>query len=124
MTEEKVIDEVTQEPNNAQILMLSIYRPIYDIEVVDEKQNIWKGVPVSFQGMKTKNAFVFFSRLYQPEINDYDRIYPEIEMTDLDIIGIPFFLIPNEKLLFGYEPKTDSIVLPEPQIIKGRFGPN
>lgn len=107
-------------PNNACVFVTSKYRAVYDVEEVDEKQKIWKGkpVPLPLRESKGKPSFMtapdrsllFFSRMYHEE-NDWDRFYPEIEITDTEIAGVPFLLVPIEKVLFGYEPPT-MITLP------------
>ena len=96
-----------QKLNNAVLLPYGAYFPVYDIESVDAKQKIWKGkrVPHLAMGLaaQDKNKIIFFSRAYYPEVNDMDMVYPEIEFKSKAIIGVKFWLIPKEKLLFGYE---------------------
>jgi len=112
--------------NNACVFVTSKYRAVYDIEEVNAEQKIWKGKPVPLpikqEGKRPSmlappgNSWTFFSRMYHDE-NDWDRFYPEIGFKDEDIAGVPFLLIPIEKVLFGYEPPTDGIVLPGQAII-------
>ena len=106
--------------NNARLTVMGKYRAVYDIELVDEKKEIWKGKPYieptqreTPSAMKaTKHGFTFFSRHFDPA-NEWDVFYPEIEIVDETIIGIPFLLVPSEKLLFGYDPPTsEGIIIP------------
>jgi hypothetical protein len=113
-------------PNNACVFVTNKYRALYDIEVVDEERKIWKGKPLPLP-IKQKtgpavmqtapaNSWTFFSRMYH-ETNDWDQYYVEFEIVDASIAGVKFFLIPIEKILFGYEPPTDGIVLPGQSIV-------
>ena len=107
-------------PNNACIFTLGAYKAVYAIEEVDAEQKIWKGRPLPLpinigQGKPSmmhppEHGWLFFSRMYHKE-NDWDRYYPEIEIKDTSIAGVPFLLVPKEKQLFGYEPPT-MIALP------------
>jgi hypothetical protein len=36
----------------------------------------------------------------------------EHDFTDSDLLGIPFLVVPKEKIIFGYEPASDVIVRP------------
>ncbi len=100
--------DVVQEQNNARIMMMGNYLPIKELECMDEEQDIWKGVPISHSGMKAKpSAYVFFSRRYEPDVNDWDTVYKEIEFTDTTILGVVWYLIPKDKILFSYEPASD-----------------
>ncbi len=106
-----------QELNAGQVIMLGHYKAIYDIECVDKEQGIWKGIPVSdIRDMKARESYVFFSRKYDTVNNDMDKILPELTFVGAktkDILGIDFWLIPNDKILFGYEPPPkDGIILP------------
>lgn len=112
-------------PNNACVFVTSKYRAVYDIEEVDAKQKIWKGKPLPLpidEGkgrpamlMAPARSWTFFSRMYHKE-NDWDRFYPEIEFEDEEIAGVPFLLVPIEKVLFGYEPPT---VIALPRSVSG-----
>ena len=68
---------------------------------------MWKGTMVPHltrsMGKTPDDKIVFFTRNYQPDVNDMDLVYPEIEFKSKAIIGVKFWLIPKEKLLFGYE---------------------
>ena len=111
---------MANELNNACIFTLGSYKAVYDVECVDEEQKIWKGKPLPLPVKRAKgppslvdapaNSWLFFSRMYH-DTNDWDMYYPEIEIKDPKIAGVPFLLIPKEKHLFGYEPPT-TIALP------------
>ncbi len=117
---------MSNKPNNACVFVTGKYRAIYAIKCVDEKRKIWKGKPLPLPIKQKKgppslvhapeHAWTFFSRLYHAE-NDWDQYYPEFEIVDEEIAGIPFLLIPIEKILFGYEPPTDTILFPGQEVI-------
>lgn len=105
----KQIDQLS----NARIVPLRGQMPVCDIECVDDAQGIWKGTCIPTQGMPDDmNKTVFFSRKYDRENNDFDRIVNELEITDTSILGIRFWLIPKEKMLFGYEPASTILKAP------------
>ena len=109
--------DVVQEQNNATITMMGNYLPIKDLECMDEEQEIWRGVPMPHSGMQAKlSTYVFFSRRYEPDVNDWDTVYKEIEFTDTTIAGVVWYLIPKDKILFGYEPPTTQGII-KPDII-------
>ena len=107
-------------PNNACVFVSNKYRAVYAIEEVDAERKIWRGkplpMPIKVEGKHPsfltppEHAWTYFSRNYNPD-NDWDRYYPEFEITDEAIAGVPFLLVPIEKYLFGYEPPT-MIALP------------
>jgi len=106
--------------NNARIACFGKIA-VYDYECVDEKQQIWKGQVVidansRFEG-KTE---LFFSRRYSQD-NDLDKMIEEYEITDEDLIGAKFLLVPREKILFIYNAST-TIVIP-PRSIGRKIGP-
>lgn len=106
--------------NNAVLQTFATYRAVYDVSCVDEKQKIWKGRPVVGASMSVmpgggdavEHGWIYFSRIYS-DTNDWDKVYPEFEFNG-DLIGSPFLLIPKEKILFGYNPPTEGILLPPP----------
>lgn len=108
--------------NNARLRCLGAFLPVHSIEVVDAKQKIWKGVPIMQFGQRDEPApFVFFSREYLPDINDFDKVYHEFEIKSETVLGEGFWLIPKEKLLFAYEPPTgEGILLPPAKVVKLR----
>jgi len=111
---------MANKPNNACIFTLGTYKAVYAIECVDKEQKIWKGKPLPLPIKRGKgppslvsasdNSWLFFSRMYH-KTNDWDMYYPEIEIGDEEIAGVPFLLVRKEKKLFGYEPAT-TIALP------------
>ena len=99
--------------NNARIQCFGGYIPIRDIEVIDSKQQIWKGTRiVEPNTLQDVYKTVFFSRLYQPDTCEFDKLYTEKHFTSNDILDCEFWLIPKEKLLFGYDPPTAGILKP------------
>jgi len=107
--------------NNARIQTFGAYIPVYDVEEVNRKKGIWRGKRIVEPEMREEEwPFVYFSRLYDPETNDLDKIFPELQWDDPELLGVPFVLIQKEKLLFRYMPSS-LIALPRP---KGRIRPN
>ncbi len=105
--------------NNARLKTFGGYVPIYDIEAVDIEKGIYKGKQLVEPEQRNEiMPTVVFHRNYFPETNDFDKIYTEIELSD-EWIGVPLFLVPKEKLLFGYLPSPKhGIMLPKPKIIR------
>lgn len=99
------------ELNNAQIACINRVA-IYDYEIVDAEQQIWKGKPVLVKGAPVvEDAIVFFSRRYRDD-SDMDKMLEEYEMKNESLIGVKFLLVPREKLLFGYTPPS-TIIRPD-----------
>ena len=101
--------------SQAIIFPLGGYVPIKEIEVVDEGQKIYKGKIVDHPNQQLQTKDVFFSRDYKPEVNELDQIFVE-KHFDSSLIGVPFTLVPKEKLLFGFFPKS-VIQLPDPSLL-------
>ena len=112
-----------KELNNARISTFGGYAALYDIECVDAVQKIWKGKQIIDPNMRQElYPWIFFSRQYNPEVNELDQIYKELEIKSESIVGKPFWLVPKEKLLFGYLPEPkEGILLPTPRIQKRRI---
>ncbi len=92
--------------DDAVIKCLSQYIPVVDPELVDAKQKLWKAERVLEPGTPDNAAdIVYFSRRSVPD-NDFDKLWPEIEIKNERIIGKPFFLVPKDKLLFTYDPPS------------------
>jgi hypothetical protein len=110
VTQDKgVTSEPKLERNNAQIIPMGGSLPVSDYECYNEELKIWRGnliIPGT-----DGNKVIFFSRKYQPEINDLDQIFVEIEITDPELLGVPFILVPKEKLMFGYERATTAGII-------------
>ena len=95
------------ELNNAQIQCIGRVA-IYDCEIVDAEQKIWKGNPVVNGGCPVEDATIFFSRRYDKN-SDMDKMLEEYEIKNESLIGAKFLLVPREKLLFGYTPESSII---------------
>lgn len=106
-----------QKLNNARVMLLGGYAILRDLEVVDKDKKVWKGktlppnnmVPPKGIPLSTDtemNVTMFFSRDYQPDLNDIDKICPEITITNLEVLGIEFTMVPKHKLLFSYQPSS------------------
>lgn len=107
--------------NNARIACYG-FACIYDYQKVEG--DIWVGRVLidrnlSAQKKLSQGQPIFFSRLYDKE-NDQDRMLHEYDVKDEDIIGVPFLLVPSDKLLFLYEPP--STIVKAPLKISKRFG--
>lgn len=115
-----------QKLNNARVIMLGHYLAVYNIECIDKQQKIWRGEPVPDLAQRAAGEkFMFFSRKYDKENNDMDKILPELHFTDTNILGVEFYLIPKDKILFGYEPPPKmGILIPKVVPIRQPGRPN
>jgi hypothetical protein len=116
-------DNTTNKLNNARIACFGGYVPVYDLECVDTKQEIYKGKQITQpEQRKESSPFLFFSRSYKPDINELDQIFKEISFDD-KLLGVPFILVPKEKLLFGYQPSPKhGVLLPAVKVYDPRIG--
>ena len=104
---------------NARIYQVSSnYAVLYDVELVDEEQKIYRGRPVPHpkgKGPMAESVLARFDWLYfleeYDDRNDWDRLYHSVRFTD-ELIGAECWAVPKEKHLFGYTPETEGIVLP------------
>ena len=104
------------ELNNARIQTLGAYVAIYNIECVDTKQQIYRGKRlVEPEQREQAWPWLYYSGAYYPEINDFDKIYKPIELSE-ELFGVKVTLIPKEKLLFRYQPHS-LIAIPAPKPI-------
>jgi hypothetical protein len=104
----------------ARIKCFGNHVPVENIEVVDIKQMIWKGERIIEPGTPQDTMkIVYFSRRY--EDNDIDKLFREYTLTNETIMGRKFSLIPKEKLLFGYDPPSDTIIKPPIKLTKPRI---
>jgi hypothetical protein len=111
------MSDVKPKLNNARVKTFGAYVVIHSFEPVLETPyvNIWKGIQlVQPEQRETVYPEVYFSRLYSPDINDLDKIFPEIVWDDCELIGVPCLFVQKEKLLFGYQPSS-TILLPAPK---------
>ena len=91
------------------------YMGLYNIEPVDEKQAIFRGqlIPTSRRGQWaniTDRDWIYFSRRYDPEGNDLDKVFIE-EHYDDSLTGFAFTLIPGNKIRMFYVPESSIIQL-------------
>jgi len=98
---------IKPERTNATIIPMGGLVPIHDYEeyLKTDTVNIWKG-RVVIPPVQGAPDVVYFSRKYQPEVNELDQIFVEIEIEDTELIGVPFLLVPKEKMIFAYSPST------------------
>ncbi len=114
--------------NNARIGCMGKFA-IQDIEPVDTQakkaweirktDGIWRGLIVFDTNTPTNllSDTIFFSRHYDRENSDMDRMLEEYAIDDESIIGVKFLLVPREKMLFFYSPTPEGgIVVPNLQI--------
>jgi hypothetical protein len=99
--------------NNAR-LKCSAHVPLKNIKIVDTKQGIWRGERIIEPGSRTDEMLhQFFWRLKKgtkPEdLGEIDRMYPEFHVHDAGVLGEEFWLIPKQRILFGYDPPSSSI---------------
>ena len=109
--------------NNARITGTKNYRVLHSIELVEG--TIWKGKIIQqmisdprgarAQELAATRDWVFFSREYDKEKNDWDNVYHEHEIKNEEVFGLPVLIVPIEKLLFSYQPPTEAgILIPVP----------
>lgn len=110
--------------NDARIKCFGSYVPVRNTEIVDAKQKIWKGERIIEPGTPQDAAkTVYFSRTFDKD-SDLDKLFKEFHFTDNTILGCEFWLIPKEKLLFGYdEAPGEGIALPPIKLTKPRIFP-
>ena len=107
------------ELNNARMQTLGAYIPIYDIEAVDIKKGIYRGKRVIEPEQREQDwPWYYFHRNYYPDINDFDKIYPEYELSEA-LFDVKVTLVPKEKLLFRFQPSS-VIAIPPPKPIPFR----
>ena len=78
--------------------------PIRDYVMIDEDQKIARGKIVDHPDKKIEVSYVYFSRHYQPEVNELDQILVEIAFKAGVVTDFDLLLVPKEKLLFGWIP--------------------
>ncbi len=109
-------------PNNADITVQKEYIALIDIQEFDKKQNIWSGHILPHQAKKLEGAgdrdILYFSRNYNPEVNDVDKVFQEVEF-DETLAGIPFTLVPLNKVrIFYLPPSLIQLVTPDTTKLK------
>jgi len=103
--------------NNAQLGIMNKSFPVVDWEIYDVKQEIWRG-RILEQTEQEKNLGggniqIFFSRSVDKD-SEYDRLLKMYEFSD-ELVGVPFLLVPKEKVLFVYQPASH-IMIPQSAI--------
>lgn len=108
--------------NNARISGTGIYLPICKVEqVIAQPIALWRGFLVTEDSTsESERGFIYFTRTYHPDTNEYDKIYPEIPVKDKDIIGLEFLLVPKEKVVFRYQPPTEGGIMLPPSMKQER----
>jgi len=107
--------------HNARIKTFGSYVPVKDVEPVDCKEGVWKGNRIVEPGTpEDVMLVVYFSRAYSRD-NEIDKMVQEYHITDESIMGYEFWLIPKEKLLFGYDPPSPIIEKPPIRLTKPRL---
>lgn len=113
------MEDNQEKRNNARMIIQNRHIPVTNIEVYDLKKEIYTGDVVK-QTMEYEQMgfhIVFFSRHYDPE-NEYDKILKEYDFeADDTLLGIPFTLIPQQKILFIFDPPTKGIKQVDGKII-------
>lgn len=113
------MEEKKNKQNNARMIIMGGHIPVTDIELYESKQQIFTGnvVENTIEYVQMKFHIVFFSRLYDPK-NEYDKILKEYDFdSDDNVFGIPFTLIPKQKILFAFDPPTKGIKTEDGKII-------
>ena len=91
------------------------FMPLFNIEAYDAEQEIYKGqlIPTSRVGQWgniTDRDWIYFSRRYDPENNDLDKVFIEEEYDDT-LTGFAFTLVPGNKIRMFYVPESSIIQL-------------
>ena len=109
--------EKVLERNQAQIVPMGSNVPIIEYELYNKELQIWKGKLAIPPGSGAPDI-IYFSRKYQPDINELDQIFVEIEIEDTELLGVPFILVPKEKFLFGYfNAPGEGIIIPTKPVL-------
>lgn len=99
-----------KEEKKAMLQVQAEFFALYDIEPYDIDQKLYKGKMIEQCRVEqfanvTDNVDFFFSRDYQPDANDMDKIFKEIKFSE-DLIGTEFTLVPGNKIRLFYLPET------------------
>lgn len=103
--------EPDKELKNARIIPLGGYIPMANVKWFDESQKVAVGTVLEHPDPNINGRPMYFSRDYKPDINELDQIYYEYHFPAGLLDCGEFWLIPKEKVLFGYWPPS-AIVLP------------
>ncbi len=95
--------------NNADITIQKEYIALTDIQEFDKEQCLWSGHILPQQQKHLPNSsdrdVIYFSRDYNPDVNDMDKVFKEIEFDD-SLAGIPFTMVPFNKVRLFYVPES------------------
>jgi hypothetical protein len=99
--------------NDARIKCFGSGVPVFDVECVDAVQSIWRGTRILEPGTP-QDAYltVYFSRAYNYDKSDLDRMLYEYHFDDPSLLGVPFLVVPKEKVIFGFDPPSETILKP------------
>ncbi len=104
--------------NGAVMKCFGGYLPLANVELVDEKQLIYRGERIVEPGTPADSLeYIYFSRRYDREHNPIDATLRELTIEDPSLIGFPFWLVPKEKVVFGYD-KPSVIARPDIRLSK------
>ena len=104
-----------KEEKGCQLEVQREFMPLYNIEPYSEEQQIYRGqlIPLARKGqfaLIDDRSWVYFSRRYDPDANDMDKIFIEEEYDD-SLTGTAFTLIPGNKVRMFYIPESKIIQL-------------
>jgi hypothetical protein len=104
--------------NNSMLRTFGAYVVVHSVECVDQAKGIFRGVQLVEPEVRSEvMPYVYFSRNYDSATNDLDKMFPEIQWDDAELIGLPFILVQKEKLLFGYMPSPKhGIIIPRSHV--------
>ena len=114
--------KMSEPKNHAQIKTFGMYAAIHDIKCVDGENCIFKGKRVIEPGQPDdSSADIYFINREMPEVNDFDKMYPIIHFKGEELLGFEFWLVPKDKLIFGYiAPPKEGIIIPRLSVSKKR----
>ena len=105
-------------PKEARDVCLEVqaeYMGLCEIEPFDVEEKLYKGklIETSRVGRWSKitdRDLVIFSRDYDPDVNDMDKIFKETKIND-NLLGYEFVMIPLNKVRMFYTPASSVIKL-------------
>lgn len=115
MTDTPTLALPKKEEKSCKLEIQREFMGLYEIEPVCMEQQIFRGklIPTSRTGQWaqiTDRDWIYFSRRYDAEHNDLDKVFIEEHYGD-ELTGYEFTLIPGNKIRMFYVPESSIIKL-------------